>query len=110
MWQLSGTLPKIMSKTRSLVRCACDTMHLQADVLLSITCAWASWWCMSRSREAMSYAGWPPSSLKAAMSYAADPFLAERLLAWATAGGCGVLCVVLALSAAEGTWAVLRRA
>ena len=97
------------SRVLRLVRFARDHSALWLNGCLAVMCAIYGLRLLDIARARFSYAGWPPNTLPGLMAYAADPFLPDRLLAWATSAGALLLGVVLLVGALEGAWAALRR-
>ena len=90
-------------------RALLNVVEWEANAILLAAAWWVTWMLGSRGIEAVRIAGRPPISLEGAQWLASDPQIIERLLLWGEAFVVIPTAAVVAVSAAQGTWWLLRR-
>lgn len=86
-----------------------DAAECAFHAICAIACWWATLTCLGIGRSNLTAAGLPPRTAPTILALATSPDLANRLYGWSVGSVALVVSAVLAVSAVEGTWWVLRR-
>lgn len=98
-----------MERAKQVLARLLRVVEIEFDAAALAVCWWVSWRLLEVGRSSLEVGGSLPRGLEAAVAVALGADALSRVGSWAWGGACLVIAAVLAWSAAEGTWSLLRR-
>lgn len=98
-----------MHRAKRFLQSVLDLAAIEFNAAALGLCWWATWRLAGTGRSAIEAAGQLPLALDSALAAALAPDAIPRVGSLALGVLCLVVAAVLAVSAAEGTWRLLRR-